>query len=230
MIVFLKILLLIVSLFLSCIGGADLAKLVPDKDAKPRKPWRPFKEDEGWKAPAGVNVIGADECDPLKHAVDLPSEIRGWYKNPDGSCVQCSIGMVGVDQNCPNAALLLWDSEYGPRERGGSYPQRVAGYSQRRGLRIWNITGWPDTLEWMKWACRNGRGAAIGAGGSHFQSLFGYVPSTGKWYICNNNSTSKIDEYTEEGFKRLHLASGPWVVILDYPPHPARPEYRNWWD
>ena len=53
-------------------------------------------------------------------AVDLPPEIRLWFHNPDGSCVQCSIGMCGVDQNVPAAATLLWDTEYGSRERGGS--------------------------------------------------------------------------------------------------------------
>ena len=74
-------------------------------------------------------------------AVDLPAELRQWFRNPDGSCVQCSIGMCGVDQNVPAAATLLWDTDYGPRERGGSYPSRVAAYSQRRGIRIYNVTG-----------------------------------------------------------------------------------------
>jgi hypothetical protein len=29
-------------------------------------------------------------------SMDLPPEYRAWFKNPDGSCVQCSIGMVGM--------------------------------------------------------------------------------------------------------------------------------------
>ena len=82
-------------------------------------------------------------------AVDLPPEIRQWFRNPDGSCVQCSIGMCGVDQYVPAAATLLWDTEYGPRERGGSYPSRVAAYSRQRGIRIDNITG-SSTFDWMK--------------------------------------------------------------------------------
>lgn len=234
MILILKILLLIASLFLSCIGSADLGKLRrrdKDGEVKPRRPIlpRPLREDEGWRGT--VDVIGADECDPAKHSVDLPSEIRAWYRNPDGSCVQCSIGMCGVDQNVPSAALLLWDSaDYGPKERGGSYPQRVANYAQKRGMRIFNITGEANTFAWMKWACKTGRGCAIGAGGSHFQTLFGYEPQAGRWYVCNNNSTSKIDVYDEAGFRRLHMASGPWVVVLDAPPHPQRPEYVAWWE
>lgn len=162
-------------------------------------------------------------------AVDLPREIRQWFRNPDGSCVQCSIGMCGVDQNVPAAATLLWDTEYGPRERGGSYPSRVAAYSQRRGIRIYNITG-ESTFDWMKWAAETGRGAAIGAGRAHFQTLMGYDPRTGTWYVCNNNSPHRIDAYDEATFRRLHLASGQWVVILDYPPHPERPQYVQWWD
>ncbi len=81
-------------------------------------------------APVAV-VAGADL------AVDVPDEIRQWYRNPDGSCVQCSIGMCGVDQNVPAAATLLWDTVYGDRERGGSGPSRVARYCTERGIRIY---------------------------------------------------------------------------------------------
>lgn len=161
-------------------------------------------------------------------AVDLPAELRAWYRNPDGSCVQCSIGMCGVDQNVPEAATLLWDTEYGKAERGGSYPSRVAAYAQARGMRVYNVTG-KSTWDWMKWAAATGRGAAIGAGTAHFQTLMGHDPKTNTYYVCNNNSTNKIDTYDEAAFRRLHLASGQWVVILDYPPHPERPSYRKWW-
>jgi len=57
----------------------------------------------------------------------------------------------------------------------------------------------------------------------------GYDEQTGTWYVCNNNSTRRIDEYDDAAFRRLHLASGQWCVILDYPPHPERPAYRQWW-
>ena len=161
-------------------------------------------------------------------SLDVPSEIRNWFRNFDGSCVQCSVSMCGVDQNVSAAATLLWDTEYGPRERGGSGPSRVARYCRERDIRVYNVTG-SSTFEWMKWAARNGRGAAIGAGSAHFQTLVGYDAAAGKWYVCNNNSPAKIDEYDEAGFWRLHLASGQWVVVLDYPPHPVRPQYVKWW-
>lgn len=170
----------------------------------------------------------ATEPTEARLAVDLPAEVRQWFRNTDGSCVQCSIGICGVDQNVPAAATLLWDTEYGNRQRGGSGPSRVARYCRERGIRVWNVTG-STTWEWMRWAVRNGRGAAIGAGRAHFQTLVGYDPATGTWYVCNNNSPEKIDAYDESSFRRLHLASGQWVVVLDYPPHPARPEYFRWW-
>ena len=159
-------------------------------------------------------------------AVDLDEEMRRNFRNPDGSCVQCSLGMVGVDQNVPEAATLLFDSRYGPAERGGSGPSRVARYSRERGIKIYNITGSP-TFAWMDWAVRNGRGAAIGAGRSHFQTLMGRDDR--KWYVCNNNSTHRIDSYSASGFRKLHRASGLWCVILDAPPHPARAAYKRWW-
>jgi len=179
----------------------------------------------------------AIECPDPRLAVDLPKGIRAKYRNPDGSCVQCSIGMCGVDQNDIIAAMLLWDYDANGdgkisvderAVRGGSGPSRVAAYCRARGIRVYNITG-SNTWDWMKWACKTGRGAAIGAGGRHFQTLFGYNPDTGKWWVCNNNSTYRIDEYTEAEFRRLHLASGQWVVILDRPPHPARAQYVKWW-
>jgi len=161
-------------------------------------------------------------------AMDLPTEIRGWYSNPDGSCVQCSIGMCGTDQNVPAAATLLWDTDHGRAERGGSGPSRVAEYCRQRGIKAFNITG-EATFAWMKWAIEEGKGAAIGAGTNHFQTLVGYDPKKNVWLVCNNNSTRRIDEYTDSQFRRLHLSSGRWVVILDYPPHPPLPQYVKWW-
>lgn len=164
----------------------------------------------------------------LPQMMELPAEIRQWYRNPDGSCVQCSLGMCGVWNNVPAATTLLWDTQYGRAERGGSWPTRVANYSRERGIPIYNVTG-RSTFDWMEWAAKTGRFAAIGAGMAHFQTLYGRDGDAGRWYVCNNNSPSRIDEYTPEQFRRLHLASGPWVVILDTPAPPAVPEYRQWW-
>jgi len=158
----------------------------------------------------------------------LPAEIREWFRNPDGSCVQCSIGMAGVWQNNANAQTLLWDTEYGPRVRGGSSPSRVADYCNRRGIKAYNVTG-SNTWDWMAWCARNGRMAAIGAGGSHFQTLCWWDQASGFWYVCNNNSPQKIDKYDWNSFQRLHLASGQWVVILDTPAPPVAPRYVQWW-
>jgi len=183
----------------------------------------------------------ATECPDPDLAVDLPKVLRAKYSNPDGSCVQCSIGMSGNDQNNLASERLLEDYDVDgdgkidrneKMVRGGSGPSRVAGYCRDRNIRIYNITG-DETFDWMLWALRNGRGCAIGAGGNHFQTLFGKSGDLNKfegtWFVCNNNSTSRIDEYTWEQFKRLHYASGPWIVILDYPPHPKRPVYQEWW-
>jgi hypothetical protein len=166
--------------------------------------------------------------------MELPPEVRAWYRNPDGSCVQCSIGMCGVWANSPAAATLLWDTEYGSAVRGGSWPERVAGYCEQRGIKAYNVTG-STTFEWMRWAAKTNRFAAIGAGTAHFQTLYGYDDrgtadfSDDLWFVCNNNSTSKIDQYTDAQFRRLHNASGPWCVILDTPAPPAVPTYKKWW-
>jgi hypothetical protein len=158
--------------------------------------------------------------------MDLPVWVRQFYRNPDGSCVQCSIGLCGADQNVPSAASLLWATEFGPAVRGGSDPMRVARYCRDRNIRIYNITG-SQTYEWMKWATRNGRGCAIGAGRAHFQTLYAYDDVARVWTVLNNNwrddRPAALKAYTDDEFRQLHEASGRWVVILDYPPHPADP-------
>jgi len=166
-------------------------------------------------------ALAADE-------MDLPPEVRRWFRNPDGSCVQCSIGMVGVWNNVPAATTLLWDTDYGKAVRGGSTPTRVANYASTRGIKCFNVTG-AATFQWMEWAARTGRFAAIGAGTRHFQTEYGRDQAADKWYVCNNNSTHKIDEYTNDGYRKLHLSSGQWCVILDGPAPPPPPEYVQWW-
>lgn len=166
---------------------------------------------------------------PSGDQMDFPAEQRVWFRNPDGSCVQCSIGMSAVWQgNCPQAATLLWDTPFGKAVRGGSGPGRVEDYADRRKIPVYNVTG-DAVWDYMKWAVRNGRMCAIGAGRSHFQTLVWYNPGKGTWYVCNNNSPSRIDEYNEREFRNLHLASGEWAVIIKTPAPPPLPVYVKWW-
>lgn len=174
-------------------------------------------------------VIAQDFPDkPVISTMQLGDVPRGWCRNPDGSCVQCSISMVGFHANDPRAYTLLWDSPYGSAVRGGSWPARVANYCNQRGIKAWNITGYENTDPWMRWAVKTGRYAAIGAGRAHFQTLYGYDYSDKKWLVCNNNSTHRIDRYDEGSFRNLHLASGPWVVVLQKPSS-ENPVIVEWW-
>lgn len=161
-------------------------------------------------------------------AMEVPEPIRAYYFNPDGSCVQLSIGIVGQHMDVEVAKKLPFNSEFGPGIRGGSGPGRVESYARARGMRIYNVTG-SQTFEWMKLAAKTGRFAAIGAGGRHFQTLWGYDPATETWLVCNNQSPRRIDRYTDAQFRRLHLASGQWIVILDYPATAPIPQLVKWW-
>jgi hypothetical protein len=178
---------------------------------------------------SGAREASAQEAfPPTSFHMEVPKELRAWFRNPDGSCVQCSIGLVGLWNNVPAATTLLWDTAYGPKVRGGSWPGRVAEYARRRKIPIYNVTG-RETWDWMDWACRTGRFAAIGAGGSHFQALYGWDPPSDTYYVNNNNSTHRIDTYSDAGFHRLHRASGEWCVVLDTTPCPPVPIYSKWW-
>ncbi len=52
--------------------------------------------------------------------MELPPEYRAWFKNFDGSCVQCSNGMVGMHINRPEWTFLLWDTLFAELTRGAS--------------------------------------------------------------------------------------------------------------
>lgn len=177
--------------------------------------------------PAGDAAAQSEAPESMPYKMELPVEVRAWYRNPDGSCVQCSIGMLGIWQRQPAAAALLWDTAYGPKVRGGSGPSRVEAYANDRSIPVYNVTG-QGTWDWMRWAARTRRMAAIGAGRVHFQTLYGWDPQTNRWAVCNNNSTSRIDLYSWEEFRRLHLSSGQWIVVIDAPPPAPVPEYRPW--
>lgn len=176
-----------------------------------------------------TTILADEPYNKDKVSMELPPEVRAWCRNPDGSCVQCSIVMCGLWNNNMNASTLLWDTEYGPAIRGGSYPSRVAKYAKERGLRIYNITG-SSVYDWMNWSAKTGRFAAIGAGSAHFQTLYSKDFKNNVYGVCNNNSTHKIDEYSERGFRNLHEASGQWCVILMGPSPPAIPRYIQWWE
>jgi hypothetical protein len=163
--------------------------------------------------------------------LQLPGEVSLWFVNQDGSCVQCSISNCGVWQNCPAASTLLFDTSYGSKVHGGSGPSRVEAYADRRGIPCYNVTG-SNTWDWMKWASRTGRMAAIGCFGSHFQTLLFYAPGEAKpWKVRNNwhGTTSTYYEWTEEQFRKNHLASGQWIVVLKTPSPPMLPVYEAWW-
>lgn len=166
--------------------------------------------------------------------VDIPGDVCVWFVNQDGSCVQCSISMCGVWQNVPQASTLLFKTEYGGAVRGGSGPSRVEAYAESRNIPCYNITG-DNTWDWMKWAAKTGRMSAIGCFSSHFQTLLYYNPDPKDpkpWKVRNNwyNTTDKTAEYTDAEFRRYHLQSGQWVVILKTPPPPSSdPLFVKWW-
>lgn len=158
-------------------------------------------------------------------AVDIPTDQRIRFRNPDGSCVQCSIGMVGVNMNLPAAEMLLWNSEYGPRVRGGSGPSRVRSYCNARNIPAYNVTG--NTMPWIEWALKTGRGCAIQWGGNHMVTAVGISTDGQRFAVCDNNSPHRVDWYSRSEFTHRH---SPWVVILRGPsPANRSPIYYPWW-
>ncbi|KKN36161.1 hypothetical protein LCGC14_0776440 [marine sediment metagenome] len=159
-------------------------------------------------------------------AVDLPEEQRVRFRNMDGSCVQCSIGMLGVHMNQLAAELLLWSSPYGPAVRHGSGPSRVREYCNARGIPAFNVTG--DTLPWVEWALLTGRGAAITWGRGHMVTAVGISPNRQLFAICDNNSPYRIQWVDRNTFVTKH--GNRWAVIVRGPRPPGVPAVYPWWN
>lgn len=178
---------------------------------------------------ATTTVHAQTDWMPAEAQMRMPKDTFKDYRNPDGSCVQCSIGMVGTWMNVPAAANLLWRTEYGPAVRGGSHPGRVRSYCDARNIAIWNITG-SETMAWMEWAARNRRGAAIGFKPNHFCTLVGMSDDAQTFYVVDNNTPYRVDRYTRSEFIRRHLQSGRWCVVLQGPAPPPALKVIPWWE
>lgn len=159
----------------------------------------------------------------------VPSDQRARMRNPDGSCVQCSLAIAGIHHINKNAEMLLWNSEYGHAERGGSWPSRVDRYAKERGLEVWNITG--DTIKWIEWALSTNRYAAVGFDRNHFQTAVGMSEDRQIFYVVDNNKTNVIQEVSRKQFIYRHQLSGEWCIILkgSAPPPWVGPELIKWW-
>jgi hypothetical protein len=166
---------------------------------------------------------------PQRPFLELPQASKELYRNRTGDCVQDSLGMNGASRGLYNPATLVWDSEFGKPQLGGSSPSRVTAYCRERGIPIWNVTGrsMPEMEEWAEWSLRTGRGAAIGYFGNHFQFLIGRDYEKNTWHVQNNwpGTFETAYEHTPEQFRRNHKASGYWMVIIKGPPPGPDPHY-----
>lgn len=177
-----------------------------------------------------ISLADAASAEPNTLDYSPPAQIRALYYNHgntgdrEGDCVFVSCGMVGVKDNNLRFATLPWATPWGPANRGAAGPSEVARACAERDIAIYNVTGGSinDTYPWAVYAAESGRGAAIGFGKRHFQTLQGFDADTGEWLICDNNSPERVDRYSDSAFRQLHAASGFWIVVLDGPaPPPA---------
>lgn len=161
----------------------------------------------------------------------MPEAQRVRYRNPDGSCVWCSIGMTGVQAANANAASILWNSEYGPAERRGAWPERVAEAARKRGLPIYNVQG-QATEPWLDWALATGRWAGVTYWQAHMVAAAGMSEDGRTIRICDNNSPWKFQDMPREVFYQRHrVHGGGWAVILQGPPPIPwiAPPQIAWW-
>jgi hypothetical protein len=147
----------------------------------------------------------------------VPADQRERMRNPDGSCVQCSIAIAGIHHNIPAAEFLLWNSQYGPAVRGGSWPERVEAFCKDRKIPIYNVEG-TQTIQWIDWALQTGRYAAVTYGIAHMITAVGISDDGQYYYLVDNNTPSRIDKVSRTKFIWEHRRyGGGWCVILNGP-------------
>jgi hypothetical protein len=213
-------------------GPSDMGSRRISPQSAPSKTIEQPADTVTTKLPNGKTVT-----EPKTERYTPPAAVRFWYYNhgngywgrqrdPDGDCVFCSFGMHGVRCNNLHAALLDFESEDGKANRGACGPARLAEICRQRHIPIFNVTGRSieETYAWAKWAAETGRGAAIAFGKNHFQFMADYDAAKERWYVCDNNSPWRVDEYTDDEFKAKHTECCFWIVVLDgpAPPPPIR--------
>lgn len=163
-------------------------------------------------------------------AAQLPNTIRTRYYNTDGSCVQCSNGFAGHTLNIAPFSELLWTTPYGPAERGGAGPSRVARYARERGVRVVNVTG-SSTTAWIEQELLNGRPLSITWDYNHVVSVLDMTADR-QWFLVWNNQwrSGKPKWYGRSEFYRRHSVDSRWAVAFpSYPAPTPRGVYTNWW-
>jgi hypothetical protein len=166
----------------------------------------------------------------------VPPQIREQFRNfpapgsGEGSCVWCAISMMGVDGNNPRAATMLENTQWGPANLGGAYPDMARQAFSQREIDAWHIEG--NTRPWLEWCWRNRRTAAVTLTPYHMQWMVGGDPARGTVYVVDNNSPQRVDEWSVSEFFAQHEShGGGWTIILKGP-RPAPwygPETRKWW-
>lgn len=165
----------------------------------------------------GKPPLKADPVPSAKvHAVQIPRELRDRLKNWDGSCVLLSCSFGGMHSNDPKCVYLPFQSQYGPPERGGADPQRMARIFSQRGIHGWNVIG-KQSIDMARYAVRTGRGCALGFDYEHFQAVWGYDYERKIWFIWDNRYPEFVTEYTEAEFEQMHNRSGRWTIVLERP-------------
>lgn len=164
--------------------------------------------------------------------MDVSVAAQEYFLNRDGSCVQCSNSLWSSFRGDFSGATLLFDTEYGPGEHGGSGPARVAKYCRERNIPIYNITGrnFEEIAPALKWAARTGRFGGVGCFSRHFQTFWG-IDADGNWLVQNNwpGTFGKPYVYNDSEMKKAVEASGAWCVIPKGPPPAPNPIYRDWY-
>lgn len=167
---------------------------------------------------------------PRAPAGALPDSARARYYNTDGSCVQCSNGYAGYVLRIPQFAELLWTTPYGPAERGGAGPSRVARYARERGVQVVNVTG-AQTTAWIEQELLNGRPLSITWDYNHVVSVLDMTDDRQHFLVWNNQwRDGKPRWYSRSEFYRRHSIDGRWAVA--YPSYPAPTpagQYTHWW-
>lgn len=169
----------------------------------------------------------------------IPADQRQRFVNATrpGSCVWCSIGMVGVDANNPAAEMLHFDSQYGKAMQGGATSNEAAAACRDRNIDAMVLHG-SSSLETIDAALDSGRAVGItwtphyrSGSPAHFITALGRTADGATYYVCDNRWPEKISSYTRAEFVSNYGLDRGWCVIIKGPkPLPWRaPPVLEWW-
>ena len=153
---------------------------------------------------------------PAQPVIDIPAEQR--QRNPDGSCVHCSLVTTFNQQRLYDTADA-WFAKYRGGESSGGLRRKLTA----EGILFADTTS--GDVKFIDWAVRTRRGCLVNDKRGHVRTLMGIdqagTPGARAFVQDNNGSATKLYVYGREEWLSMWKSRGGWAAVPLGDPQPV---------